>query len=393
MYKLPCVILSFIALTSCSYSVISSKNEQAGKFHQTYDLVISSEKKFILDDYTAPRSPYMQIYQDTSGVKMLTLLNPFSNAIYFYNYVNGEFIKKICYEKEGTNAILSIAGYYIKNTDSIFLYNRPLVEIVLANCNGQVKQRFQLKGNEADWALSYPQYAFSTVCPIFEMDKHLILTGLCPFSIKDAAINKFRFTTCINLDNHQITYYHSYPSKIYGKNANWEDPLFMQVYPTISPTGDIIYSFTASHDLYISRWNSNISQSLYGGSNVARTIYSIDWDFLSEQTPRELIYTHYLQQDLYGAILYDPWRKIYYRFMQQGIRDATTRTQLVEKPLIIILMNDQFEYLGETLIGTSKEWNWTNSFVTEEGLNIEYIDAKDTEETYMNFKIFTPKRI
>lgn len=56
-------------------------------------------------------------------------------------------------------------------------------------------------------------------------------------------------------------------------------------------------------------------------------------------------------------------------------------------------MDEQFEYLGEKLIGTAEEWNWTNSFVTEEGLNIEYIDPKDIEETYMNFKIFTIKQI
>ena len=43
-------------------------------------------------------------------------------------------------------------------------------------------------------------------------------------------------------------------------------------------------------------------------------------------------------------------------------------------------MDEQFNYLGETPLGTSDEWNWSNSFVTEEGLNIEYIDKADLEE-------------
>ncbi|WP_321480638.1 DUF4221 family protein [uncultured Bacteroides sp.] len=392
MYKLFYLFIFLAMLMSCSNSIISSKNERAGKLHSTYDLVLISEKKIILDESTAPKPPYTQIYSDISGVRMFTLLNPFNNSIYFYNYTNGEYIKKIHYEKEGSDAILSIAGYYIKNEDSIYLYNRPLVEIVLADSHGHVKQRYSLKGNGTDWASKYPQYEFSTVCPIFEIDRHLILTGLCPFSIKESFVDKFFFTACIDLDNNQIEYYHSYPSEIYGKNANWEDPLFMQVYPTISPEGYLVHSFTASHDIYVSQWNSNISHSSYGGSNIARTIYSIDWDFLSEQTPQELIYTHYLQQDLYAAILYDPWRKVYYRFMQQGIKDATIHSQLTEKPLIVIMMNEQFEYLGETLIGTSREWNWTNSFVTKEGLNIEYIDKKDVDEVCINFKIFIPKK-
>jgi hypothetical protein len=55
-------------------------------------------------------------------------------------------------------------------------------------------------------------------------------------------------------------------------------------------------------------------------------------------------------------------------------------------------MDKNFNYLGETTIGKGdKEWFWQNSFVTKEGLNIEYIE-KDSEE-YLTFKIFTIKNI
>lgn len=391
MYKLFYIIFIFSVFSSCSQSVVLCENRLENKLQSTHSLVVSSDKSIILDDFTASKSPYMQLYDDSLGVKMLTLLNPYNNSVYFFDYVSGAFIKKISYEKEGPNAILSIAGYYIKNMDSIYVYNRPLVEVVLTNAIGHVKKRLSLQGHGPDWAKSYPQYAFSTVCPILEIDDHLILTGLCPFSIENSAINKFKFTACIDLTDNKIDFHHTYPSEIYGNNANWEDPLFLQVYPTLSPTGDLIHSFAASHDLRITTWNSNVHRNVYGGSNVAGAISSIDWDFLSGRTPKELIYTHYLQQDLYAAILYDPWRKVYYRFLQQGIKEATTRTQLTEKPVIVIIMNEQFNYLGETLIGKGTEWNWSNSFVTKEGLNIEYVDSKDTDEKYMKFKIFTVK--
>ena len=45
--------------------------------------------------------------------------------------------------------------------------------------------------------------------------------------------------------------------------------------------------------------------------------------------------------------------------------------------------------MGETSIGTGDVWNISNSFVTKEGLNVEFIDKEDTEELYMNFGIFT----
>lgn len=391
MHKSLHIITFFLILVSCSNPVVTIENEWKGRLHPSQKLTISREKKILLDDETAPKSPYIQIIQDSLGNDILTLLNPYTNSIYFYDYKKGTFCKKIQFEKEGPNGVLSISGYYIKNRDSIFLYNRPMVELVLADFNGFVKNRNSLKGIGNNWALYYPQFAFSTVCPIIEKDNHLILTGLCPFSINDSDINQFKYTACIDLSNNDIEYYHTYPTNIYGNNANWEDQLFMQVYPTISPEGDMVHSFPTSHSIYITKWNANTKTPIYAGSNIAGTITSIDWDFLTQRTPRELIYTHYLQQDLYGGILYDKWREIYYRFIQKGIKNATTRTQLSEKEIAIIYMDKHFKYLGETTLGTSYEWNWTNSFVTKEGLNIEYIDENDVDERYMSFKIFTPE--
>jgi hypothetical protein len=221
------------------------KNDFAGKLTATRQLVVSGEKKIRLDYETAPKPVYMQIFEDASGVRTLTFLNTHKNAIYFYDYENGTYISNTRFEREGPNAILRLAGYYVKNMDSIYVYNMPKLEIVLSDSAGSVKQRISLwKGNaerpDAAWALYYPQYLFNTVTPL----------------------------SC-----------------------------------------------------------------------------------------------------------------------------ATLSTPLGEKPVIVIIMDEQFNYLGETLIGTGKQWNWENSFVTEDGLNIEYIDDNDTEEEYLNLKIFTVEEL
>ena len=357
-------------------------------------LVESGGKSFLLDNFTAPRSPYLQLVKDSVGNSLLTLLNTYTNSIYFYDYGSGAYLRKIDFHKEGPDGVLGIAGYYIKSEDSIFLYSMPLVELVLAGSDAKVKRRLSLKGTEKDWALRFPQYVFSTVCPIMEAGRHLILTGCCPFSLEASQLGQFKFSASIDLADYTVEFHNTYPESIYGHNANWEDQLFMQVYPAVSPAGDIIHSFPASHDVYVTRWNADDAGTpVYAGSNVAGTITSIDWDFKASPTPRELIYTHYLQQDLYAGILYDRWRKVYYRFLPKGVKDATTRTPLTAKPVTVICMDEQFNYLGETALGTSDEWNWSNSFVTKEGLNIEYIDKADLEETYMNFRIFVPLKI
>ena len=91
---------------------------------------------------------------------------------------------------------------------------------------------------------------------------------------------------------------------------------------------------------------------------------------------------------MYAAVLYDKFRNIYYRFLLKGLPGATFSTPKEEKPIIIIIMDENFNYLGETNIGTGKEWNWNNTFITREGLNIEYI-GDDLNEDYLTFKIFS----
>ena len=63
-----------------------------------------------------------------------------------------------------------------------------------------------------------------------------------------------------------------------------------------------------------------------------------------------------------------------------------------EKPIAVIIFDENFNYLGETVIGTGENWYWQNSFVTEEGLNIEYID-NDLEEKYLRFRIFVVQNL
>ncbi|MDR0395097.1 MAG: DUF4221 domain-containing protein [Tannerella sp.] len=380
--KFYCIVLPFFLL-SCTH-VKEIKNRNKGKLTATHQLVINGEKKFLLDDNTATRPPYIQMFKDSSGVRMLTLLNPYNHSIYFYNYTETQFTESIRYEREGPNGILGVSGYYIRNIDSIYVYNRPLIEMVLTNRLGLVKKRIPLWNSDFNWQITHPQYDFSTVNAMFCFREKLFLTGMSPFSISDSLINKFHFTACIDIKTNETEFMHTYPGELFGSGACWDDPVFMNAYPVLSPSGEIIHSFAMSHFLYLTNCNTGICKTVYGGSNVAGTIYSIDSE--QKKASGEVIGTYYLQQDLYAAILHDPWRKVYYRYLLRGIPE--TNVSPGKKPIVVILMDEQFNYLGETPIGTGEKWNWKNSFVTEEGLNIEYIDETDLEEVYLNFKIF-----
>ena len=58
------------------------------------------------------------------------------------------------------------------------------------------------------------------------------------------------------MKTHDVKFVHTYPEAIYGSNSNREGGLSTMVYPALSPSGELIYSFPASHDLYVAKWDA-----------------------------------------------------------------------------------------------------------------------------------------
>lgn len=379
-----------LCLTGCSNSK-RIKNINEGKLEATKELMETGKKKFRLDTETKNKPLYLQLYKDKEGKEILTFLNARNNSICFYNYSDTTYLKQIAFQREGNNAVLSVSGYFIKSPDSIYLMNRPMIEIVLADSTAKVHNRIQLLDKtDKEWALTHPQYMLSGIVPMSIKENNLIIPGFAPFPKIMQKRDSFRFMTAINLSTNDVSYYHTYPEELFGDNANWGGDLMQMVYPTYSPDGKLIFSFPNSHNLYMADWNGNEMTAVYGGSNEAGAIASIDCS-LDKEPDNEEIMSCYLEQDWYAGILHDPYRKVYYRYLQKAIPSATPKTSINDKTLAVIIMDEQFKYLGETEIGTMKQWNWTNSFVTEEGLNIEYNGTDISDDDYLTFGIFLPK--
>ncbi|MDR2909952.1 MAG: DUF4221 domain-containing protein [Bacteroidales bacterium] len=386
-------VLLSMALFSCN-PIASIKNEKEGKLTATHQLVESSEKNILLDNESAPKPPYMQMIKSAEGEQILTFLNPYKNAIFFYDYENGILVDKIEYEKEGPDGILSPAGYFIKSMDSVYVYNKARFELALTDSLGHVKQRISLIGNSSgyEWTMYYPQYFFYTVNPLFEANGKLVLTGMSPFSIADSLIGKFKFTANVDIKSGNVEFMHTYPEELYGSGAIWDGEFYTQAHPVLSPDGELIHSFPVSHDVYVARRGVEDYKTVYAGSNTAGTINSID--NRGGRVSNEDILPHILQYDFYNGIMYDTYRKVYYRLMLQGIPNATVNTSVFEKPVVVIIMDEQFNYMGETVLGPWQEWNWQNSFVTPEGLVMEYFNPDlDSEEEYLTLKTFTIEKM
>lgn len=391
--KLPESLFLLLLVTACTNETVKVKNEMSGNLKASMKLEVAGEKAFLLDDSTAPKPIYTQIFSNSDSTDYLTFFNNFNNSIYFYDYNTAGFINKITWQKKGPNGIRAIMGYHIKSLDSIYIYNLINVEIILSNEHCVIKNRIPLSGNIKDnkWLFKYPQYIPETVKPFIETSNELLLTGFFLGSIPDSIISGFKFTARLDLKTNKVVFSNAYPYALYGSGYNWEGDLFMEVYSEIHPDGDkLVLSFPVSHDLYIADLKTGEYQTVFAGSNFAGTISSINKK--PRHSSREYRLSNIVSQDEYTAIKYDKYRKVYYRFLLKSVPASAKCMDWKEKPIAVIIFDESFNYLGETVIGTGKDWYWQNSFVTEEGLNIEYID-KDPEEKHLKFKIFALEQI
>lgn len=389
--------LALITLASCNYYQIEQKNEREGQLNASMQLVETGSKSFLLDDETAPKPLYIQMINDSLRGRQLTFLNDYNNSIYFYSYDTLQYLDKIKFDKNGPNAVQMPEGYYIKNLDSIYIFSR-LLKILLANSDGKVLKRASLNGNndvrgkDISWAYKYPEFYVQTSTPFMKNSKGFLLTGIFGGTMPDSIVDKFKFTAQIDADLGNVQYNHTYPRSLFGNNVNWGEGLSVQVFPQLYPDkSKMIYSFPMSHELFLANIEDNNYTKVYAGSNEAGTIKSINKK--PGRASVEMIRSSFVRQDMYAAILYDNYRNVYYRFLRKAIPDATKQTSWKEKEVAVIIMDKDFDYLGETTLGPERIWHWQNSFITKEGLNIEYLDENDIEEVNLSIKIFTPEKI
>lgn len=392
----------FVSCSNNSTNEVAVVNQFENNLKPKFNMVEKELKHFKLDSTTAPVPRYMSlIYNDSTKKQELTFFNDFTHTIQFYDYDSLKLIKKIKFDKDGSNGIVKPAGYFIKNRDSIYIYDMYRLELCLTNGKGQLLNKKSLIGNldvkKDPWMYKYPQNHPSTVTPVLGIDDELIIMGQSMQDIQDTIIDKFRYLSYVNKKLNQSKVMYKYPKKLYGNNYLWGDPLFTEVFYDVvikdKGKSKIIFSYPVSHDIYLSDGlkEQNVVKK-YAGSNYAGVISSLDFKKGKSIMPSELR-ANYIKNDLYGAILYDKYRKVYYRFLRRGVKEAENKFDLKDKPIAVIIYDDKFNYLGETDLGLAKVCHWENSFVSKEGLNIEWIDPRDVDETYLKLKIFVLKEI
>tara|TARA_R110002074_G_scaffold229739_2_gene401157 strand:+ start:58 stop:681 length:624 start_codon:yes stop_codon:yes gene_type:complete len=186
----------------------------------------------------------------------------------------------------------------------------------------------------------------------------------------------------VNLESKQISYFGEYPW--FYLKAYWRGGFEYMTHTFNADQNLLVMSFAADHYLRTIDINKlEVIDSAFAGSDKLSNIKAPRLKM--SDSGSELDDQKFLTQSSYGRILYDEYRKVYYRFAFEGINDSDltsdSNDRATIKPSMIIILNENFKKIGEYSLNRFK-YDLNMTFVSRDGLNIR-LKAPENEDIIM----------
>lgn len=382
------IVLGLALLSACSGKTV--RNTQADDFVDQCSVVKTGEKIFPVDDNTSTAFDYLQyIHNDT--LPMLSLLNTYTNSIYLYDAEKCVILDTITFDKEGAHGVGKMQGYYYHNDDSIFTYAYGYGQIFLANRKAKVVQRYNLFDpdellNDTTQFRALP-YLY-TWTPMLYKGGRLILTGgFFAETSMEKADNTF-VTNIYDVVKEEGVYTNSYP--VQYQKYEWCGGFYYRQ-PSISLYSDhsFLLGFSADHRLRLYDWKNGEQTYFYAGSKDIMEIEPLRTSkvYVADRSNDEKRDWYYSQPS-YEGVFADPYRHLVYRIARLP-KPGHQKGRFNDKPVVIIVLDEQLNYIGEELLPEGVLYDTYNAYVSPEGLHIRIWKPQD--EDHLTFYTYNMK--
>ncbi len=377
-----------LLLLSCSGG--SVRNNHAKEFKNQCVLERTGEKVYSLDENTSSNIEYLQ-YIAGDSLQRFSFLNSHTNSIYLHDAESGKLLNVIRFDKEGVDGVGSIQGFCYHNDDSIFVYAYGSGRVQLANNQGKVMTTYSMFDadailNDTTKFLTSP-YVESRLPMLYSDGKLIMGGGFLAETTLEKSDNTF-VTLLYDVVRRTATYANSYPEQY--RKYDWGGGFFYRQ-PSMAMTskGKLIISFPADHNLWSYNPVINKSDSLYAGSRLIEKIipYNTEKKKFPDDVPERLLSDWYYSQPSYESVFADPYRHLYYRIARLPKADHRPAT-LNDKPVVVIVLDNELNYLGEDLLPEGVPYDTFNVYVSPEGLNIR---IWNNDEDHLTFYTYNAK--
>jgi hypothetical protein len=398
LFLLVIFVLSFFV--SCIGTTTNKNNlKETIKTVLTLEEDEMGEKVFVLDSESVHLNRCVQLVDHNDSI-YYTFFNENNNSIYFYDYPTTKFLYRIQLEAEGPNGVYPYyrSGYHVVSFDSIYFYSSKTHQIYLLNHKGEKYQTLDYYSNYADKLkdvniLSFrkakipPATSIATEQPLYKIGNKIYMCGNIHEDFgKTDSINQLIIIT-IDAKNNDVEFNVGYPPSY--RKGNWGEDFYRYIFWCYNDTnGTFLISFPNDHYIYSYRTDFSNAKKIYAGSSYAGDIKSLAYPS-GIPVPDNMQYAHYFEQYYYRSIIYDKYRNIYYRIVEHPWENYNNNIDIRSwlKPISIILLDSEFNVLGEKLLSMEYHLSYMSFFITEEGLYLNKDTGNEDELVYSLFKI------
>lgn len=316
----------------------------------------------------SPNTTYLSFaaYTDKAGNLFYSLYDEYDSTIKIIN-IKSKVSKSVKVPFSNRIEVENpLKDYIIHNFDSIFLQHHYQISII--DTSGKIKYEYLINAPFSD---TFPDTIRNSLGSLFsmyynEISKELYLRQYSGkyyswskgyYSIPVEAVFKLRDSLFKDV---AIYYPNKYQQNYYGDLNN--------VYHTVAGKNDI-FSFEADENIYIlNKENGKISKNSCKSTFDTSDVQPLSTKYKDDINKR---IDHLTVSPCYLKILYDPYRKLYYRFFSAAVplrnKNGTYNTH-ADKKLYLMVLDNKFKLLKEYPL-KNNEWYW--SFITEKGLYLQ----------------------
>ena len=354
-------------------------NQQNRKERQDhFDLKIANEYiKIHLDDSTYIPLSNISYFKNKANNEYIVFTNRQKPELHFYNLETARIYKKIKYNTEGSNSIVKeIGSFYVKDLDEIYLVSPYTTILYKSDSKGNIISKFDFSKASNGEPLTTPM---SSMGGIDFVDNKFQITQNINRNYGENMLKKSSMGAIIDTVNKNIVLTPlKYPPLItledIGTNAG-----FGYQYRRIFDGENFIYSFLYDDILYkVSPDHKTVKQI------VAKSQYipQIKINRLNTTDFNNILRAS-CEEATYEDIVYDKYRKVYYRFAFPKT-EVDADDNLLEiirsgkKQFSIMVLDKNLNITGEKLF---PEFTYVPAahFIREDGLYISCSHFKNPD--------------
>jgi len=364
--------------------------EQSGQSYQLirpdpspFSLDYSIEKINIPIDSVSPNTFISPQFKQLDRQSYIFSYNPNRHSLDVYDTKRQAFLPPVLLEREGPNGIESVNSYFVHKWDSIFILTDQY--LCLIDSLGQVLHTYHTHlPPEGKYVLSSVQ-SMGRFDIYYYAPRQQIFAFYHPtfIPLNQAAYYEAPIEASLDLRSEQISPLPVYYAPLYRQGNTYFGYLNM---PMRTPTDSLfIYTFPADPNLYVyDRLSGN--QRAYGGKSKYAPEPPKSLPPNEERSEKKM--QHMIESTMYFNVLYDPQRRLYYRFHFPAVdfhRQDGTYNGFEDKKPVLMVFDDQFRLVQEVEM---PDYNFDAifSFVSTEGL---WIPASQNEqEDFISYDIW-----